>query len=198
MDSIETTYVLDKDEKRNQQVLFDELNAEGRREDLDVWIDQGMSSLIERVNLDSGILTRECCSGLLRDHYDLETLRQDITYNELKSECHGNLYQTPRCRPFLSCEPFMHSFKDNGKVSIEDAEEFYVNFVGGDLNIDVDGFEKYISWDVSVEPRIPSYNFVLPIKERYKVLHGVEDYDEYDSVLVDLIEGLSDAIISHS
>lgn len=198
MNSIDAKYVLDEEEKRNRQVLFNELDSGGRREDLDVWIDKGMSSLITSMNFDANILTEECCSGMFRDHYNLDILTQEIPYNELKSEMYGNMYSIPRYRPFLSCEPFMHSFEDDGRVVIKDAEDFYVYFVGSDLNIDVDGFERSISWDISVEPRIPSYNFVLPIKERYRVLHGVKDYDEYDSALSDLIQGLEDAIISHS
>lgn len=70
---------LDNKEKNNRNVLFKDLY-----EKRDVYIDSDISDLVRTVN-SRGVTTRDSCSGTFSDHFKIESLSNDVLFDDLSS-----------------------------------------------------------------------------------------------------------------
>ena len=167
-------------------------------EDRDVYIDSDIADLVRTVN-ECGVTTFGSCSGTFSDHYDVESLRDEASFDEVSSWMTRNDYvSTSLPWAFLSTAPFMHSFRDDGSVVIENADKFYVYF-RSELSVQPNDLaEEYLSWQIDVESRYPSYSFSVPMKVHRRMLTKSDSFEEFDSFQRELISGLEKAIVEYS
>lgn len=193
VESILGECALDVEEKHSRSILFEDLP-----EDRDAYIDSDIADLVRTVN-ECGVTTFESCSGTFSDHYDVESLRDEVSFGEVSSWMTRNDYVSTRLPwAFLSTAPFMHSFQDDGSVVIEDADEFYVYFPS-ELSVQPNDLtEKYLSWQIDVESRYPSYAFSVPMKVHRRMLMESDSFEEFDGFQRELISGLEEAIVDYS
>lgn len=183
---------LDEEEKKNTNKLFKDLY-----EDRDVYIDPDIADLVHTVN-SRGVNTRESCSGTFSDHFDVGSLKNDVSFDELSSWMRKDAYISS-CLPhaFLSTSAFMHSFQDDGSVLIQDGDDFYVNLFS-DLSANLSDLDRYIRWNISVDSRSHYYSFSVPMKIKRYMLQESDSFEEFDNLQRKLIDTLEEAIVKYS
>lgn len=103
-ESIQNTYRT-LEEIRNQKSRYvDSIDAE---------IDNSLVDLIKLLNEDTPFETQICCSGTLDDHYDIQTLKQEVTPTEFAQVWQDNTRQFLTQDPYIHFEPHFHTRNEN-------------------------------------------------------------------------------------
>lgn len=181
-------------DKGQKNVLFDDLNP--NRED-DVYIDSDIAPLVRTVNNSESMSTGESCSGTFSDHFDVELLREQSSFEQVSSFMYRDAGYVSARLPytFLSTPAFLHSFNDDGSVLITDASKFYTALQSA-LTVKPASLDKHISWQVDLNLSTETYHFTIPMKiERY-MLSEANSFDEYDSYTLELIDALENAVVT--
>lgn len=164
------------------------------------FIDSGISDIVKMLNVKYNIDTFSSCSGILSEHYNIEKIKQNVPYRELKNNygCPPNGYMLMK-RPILSTESFMHSGFKTDQVTVE--SEFYSVLKPNIIRVKVPDPVKRISWKVSVgdeanfnNPEFVGYFFQLTLPTRRRIVNMTDSYEQYDSFIKKCIVILQNAL----
>jgi hypothetical protein len=169
---------------------------------IDADVDEGMVDLINYFNHDFGHPTKYCCSGLLRDHYDMGKLQQldfsqasPIVYNYVVEPPYFVLqpiYHTWDGEKTLIQREF-HTFRDNlpGGVAVSVIEDNVENIIAHNL-VDFRFTHEFVDKADRVQSETNTYNYSFylgsrnSLKSLFAGMRG--NIKLYDAMLDEILE----------
>jgi hypothetical protein len=167
----------------------------------DCRIDNGIKETVEKLNFKYNIRTSSSCSGILREHYNMENISEEVPYEELK-----NVYGLPprgymlMKSPTLFTDSFMHNFfKDNVEVDTDFYKELTTSLdvlspkhMKRDIQWKIDiGGSSSVSWQ-QMHKRDIEYIFELTMQSRRNIVMESDSYQQYDLAIEKAISGLEE------
>lgn len=176
---------MDINKINNEYKLRDEVYLS----DIDACVDTGFKNTIMKFN-DNGIKTLSCCSGLISEHYDIQSLKNIIPYKESES---------------LLIEPFVHTiakYHNNKNNKYEYENEFYniqrkctrVKCTHNNKDYSVRISVDYLNEQELGDEDDSVYLFCIERPQLIQIKNMCENYEEYDNVIKKLIDKLGKII----
>lgn len=155
--------------------------------EINTCIDSSLKSTIKRFNKNR-IKTIGSCSGVIGDHYDINSFRKKTPYEEFKP--------LADLEPFIHTEPVFHEYSDNG---YKYTSEFYkinrkctrVSVCHNEYKHEVRISLDYVSTEDINEP---FYSFIIEYPQLMIIKNKCNNYEEYDAVVSKIITKLGDII----